>query len=864
MSCYHNASRSFYASSGSVPSFFAIALLASSLPCLAAPASPACNGPSKLAEMIATHPSAGAYDALGSWFASQQRFACAIPSFEAAIRLEPKSWESHYDLGIALLTSQNPQRAAHELQTASTLKPRSEQILLPLGAALESSDHQDEAIAVYRTILKSNPQSVRALDGLTKGLIAQKHYSAAIAELKDAPPDEVLQLNLAVAYSKSDNLAEAVMILALIIKNHPDYAQGHFNLGTVYVQQNRYGEAATEFHRSMELDPSDDVNRLAYIKCLVVLAQLDQALPLIEAYRQHHPQDFDALYFSGVIEKGLGHYEDAEKHLRASLLIDPNYFDARYSLGFVLAHLNRPAEAKPELEAALKLSPDSSKVRFQLANVLRALGLKEEASQQLSALEQQRRESVEQDVAGVKANQANTDLQAGDPKKAAEEYREAIAHYPDSPRTYYDLALALDRLKDYAGEREALEKSISLDATLAPPHNQLGLLDLQAGHQAEAQKEFQAAVGLDAQYAEAQNNLGVIYGQHGRTSDAEELFRRATQNNPQYGQAFSNLGLILASEGKFPQALQALGSATTLEPKNAGALGAYGMVLMRLNRAPEAIAAFRKATALTPDAAGAHLNLGIALADQFDLTGALTEFSQAVSLDKNNPVAHYNRGRVLLDLQRSAEAKTELETALQLDPNAANCLYLLGLIARQAGETDASITYFQKSLALKPENAEGHFMLGQDFVHKGDTSSAIQQWRKAIEIRPDYNEALYSLSRLLAKSDPKEAALFEERFQTLQTQQHIMDRSQTLGNFAITSAEAHDWPQAIAQLKEGIQICGSCSALPQLHKDLGLIYCHSGDYAKGRIELLEAQKLSPGDDDIKRALALLEPKYETP
>ena len=55
------------------------------------------------------------------------------------------------------------------------------------------------------------------------------------------------------------------------------------------------------------------------------------------------------------------------------------------------------------------------------------------------------------------------------------------------------------------------------------------------------------------------------------------------------------------------------------------------------------------------------------------------------------------------------------------------------------------------------------------------------------------------------------------------------------------------------------EACGKCSVLPQLHKDLGLIYCHSGDYKNGRVELLVAQKLSPGDEDVQKALRLLEP-----
>jgi Flp pilus assembly protein TadD len=85
-----------------------------------------------------------------------------------------------------------------------------------------------------------------------------------------------------------------------------------------------------------------------------------------------------------------------------------------------------------------------------------------------------------------------------------------------------------------------------------------------------------------------------------------------------------------------------------------------------------------------------------------------------------------------------------------------------------------------------------------------------------------------------------------------------MDHAQTLGNFALSSAAAHDWPQAISQLQEGLKICGDCSALALLHKNLGLIYCRSGDLKNGRVELIEAQKLTPKDPDVTAALQLIE------
>jgi tetratricopeptide (TPR) repeat protein len=108
----------------------------------------------------------------------------------------------------------------------------------------------------------------------------------------------------------------------------------------------------------------------------------------------------------------------------------------------------------------------------------------------------------------------------------------------------------------------------------------------------------------------------------------------------------------------------------------------------------------------------------------------------------------------------------------------------------------------------------------------------------------------------LAQSDPDESKRFQARFEALQSQKQIMDRAQTLGNFALASAAAHDWPQAISQLQEGIQLCGGCNALGQLHKDLGLIYLHSGNTKDGLRELLEAKKLTPADPDIDKAIRI--------
>ena len=824
----------------------------------AQPQASRCKGPAALEQAIATHPSAAVYDALGAYFGQQGQLSCAISAFRSALHLAPQSWEAHYDLAIALLQHDDVEQAERELRAASALKPGTPQIQLALGVALNQSNHSDAAIDAFETVLKVNPKSIPAMDGLTKALIAEKRYSAAIDALKNAPPDEVLQLNLAIAYSKNGNTDGAVETLSAIVKDHPDYAQAHVNLALIYIQQRRYKDAANEFEQALRLDPTDDVARASYIKTLIILAQPEAAFPLAEDYVRRKPSDFEALYLMGSVERELGKYAEAEKVLSKAVAIQPNHYDSRYDFGFVLAKLGRPAEARVQFEKALQINPASNEARFQLSSVLRSLGQKEQANEQLKVFQQKLSETVKQDVAGVKINQANQYLETGDVQKALDLYRESLTEDPTNARSYYDYALALDRAGDIATERDALTKSIGLESNFAPAHNQLGLLELQAGQMADAEKQLKLAISLNPQYAEAQGNLGVLYGQEGNYREAEQLLRLATENNQKYTRAFVNLGLVLASQDHFAEAAESLHQALQLEPTNTSALAADGMVLTRLNRPSDAIASFRKVIELEPTNAEAHLNLGFVLADQFNLNGALAAFSDAVRLAPNSAVAHYNLGRVLLDLQRNQEAEPELEAATRLDPNSTESWYLLGLIARQSGNTDTAIQQFSKAVALKPDYADARYMLGRELLHKGDNPSAIMQWRKAIEIQPDYGEALYNLARLLAKTDPADAKRLQTRFDDLQAQKHIMDRASTLGNFALASADAHDWPQAISRLKEGIALCKDCGALPLLHKDLGLIYCRSGELKNGRSELLVAQKLSPADPEVAKALHILD------
>jgi DNA-binding NtrC family response regulator len=84
-----------------------------------------------------------------------------------------------------------------------------------------------------------------------------------------------------------------------------------------------------------------------------------------------------------------------------------------------------------------------------------------------------------------------------------------------------------------------------------------------------------------------------------------------------------------------------------------------------------------------------------------------------------------------------------------------------------------------------------------------------------------------------------------------------VDQAGTLANDARAASEAHDWPEAIRQLKQAIVVCGTCVMQADLHKNLGLIDCQTGDIDNGEKELRLAQASKSADPDIARALTLI-------
>jgi tetratricopeptide (TPR) repeat protein len=282
------------------------------------------------------------------------------------------------------------------------------------------------------------------------------------------------------------------------------------------------------------------------------------------------------------------------------------------------------------------------------------------------------------------------------------------------------------------------------------------------------------------------------------------------------------------------------------------------MLQARTGRATEAVETFRKIVALRPSSSDAHLNLGIALVDRYDRTTGFSEFLEAERLDPNSPSVHYNLGRYFFETGQYDQARTELEKASQLSPDFVGALYFLALTERQANHAERATDLFAKVVTLQPDNADAQYLLGRNLERAGKTSEAIVHWKMALQADPNLSEALYNLARTLNRLRDPEAHEYQERFDALQKKQQTTDRVRQLGNFAIQAADAQNWPQALQYMQEAISLCGQCSDAAHLHKNLGLMYCHTGNLEDGEKELRAALVLNPNDTEAKNTISVLQ------
>mgnify|MGYP005852301055 FL=1 len=204
-------------------------------------------------------------------------------SLQEAVRLDPKLWAAHYNLGVAHLGDGNAREALQAFQNAYAQNPDEPKVLLGLATAHDRLGQAAEAGRFAEMAVKASqsPDKLEALFLQGKSLYALRRYS------------------------------EAAEALAQVTQQKPDNAEAWFFLGVAQFNLKDYAAAAGSLEKAQALAPS-----------AATAANLGAAL------------------------YSAGRYSDAERVLSQAVALDGRNAVAWYNLGLTLRSLGRVVEAR--------------------------------------------------------------------------------------------------------------------------------------------------------------------------------------------------------------------------------------------------------------------------------------------------------------------------------------------------------------------------------------------------------------------------------------------------------------------------------------------------------------------------------------
>jgi tetratricopeptide (TPR) repeat protein len=130
----------------------------------------------------------------------------------AALKLDPESAGTHYQLGEAMVAQGKPDEAVNYYRQALQVEPDNILFLRKLAGVLKSKGRFEEAIEHYQQALKSKPDSIELKEDL--GMIM----------IKAGRPEEMLRLSREILLMKPDYI-HALNNLAWVLATNPGFGQ---------------------------------------------------------------------------------------------------------------------------------------------------------------------------------------------------------------------------------------------------------------------------------------------------------------------------------------------------------------------------------------------------------------------------------------------------------------------------------------------------------------------------------------------------------------------------------------------------------------------------------------------------------------
>lgn len=506
-----------------------------------------------------------------------------------------------------------------------------------LGYQAELAQETEKAIAEYRAALKTDPTSVAVkarLAGIYFGVgdlanavqyaeeagegtgtdVQQLTQMAGILASAGKPDRAVRLLDRAIQREpergetyfpkgiillNQKKLSDAEQAVTQGLKYAPDSPIGHYYLGRIAVEAQKFDQAAVSFDRAIAANPAFEPAYMAQASLYESRQEKDKAIAVLQQYLQRiNPHNKDVRQHLIQLYIAAKDYAGGMAELAKMLEEDPGDLDAQLRMALIYGEKKEYAKAIEQLNGILKARPAELKVRDYLAY------LYEETKEFPNAIE---------------AYQYNIQL---DPSHAESHLHLGVLQY---------------RLKAFSEAIAHLGEATRLNPKQPEPYIVQGLAYLQTDQFEKASQTLEEGIRYNPKNADLHFNLGTAYDKLNRFDDVVHAMETALSFDPHHADALNYLGYSYAERGiKIEQAISLTKRAVALKPENGYYVDSLGWAFYKSGLLGEALAEIKRAVTLAGDDPVIYEHLGEIYWKQQQISEAREAWLRSISLDPKN------------------------------------------------------------------------------------------------------------------------------------------------------------------------------------------------------------------------------------
>jgi len=177
---------------------------------------------------------------------------------------------------------------------------------------------------------------------------------------KNYPKNAIKEYERGVKMESEGKADEAIEHYRKAVKDAPDFAVAHNNLGSLYIGKSQFPDAQREFDQTIRLAPGDSKAYFNMANLMLLTGKLDEAERYLQDGFRKQPDSAFGLFVQGSVQERTGKLPDAERSLRRALELNPKMTHTHLELVNLYLRQQRPADAIAELHKFLQQAPSDA------------------------------------------------------------------------------------------------------------------------------------------------------------------------------------------------------------------------------------------------------------------------------------------------------------------------------------------------------------------------------------------------------------------------------------------------------------------------------------------------------------------------